>query len=192
MCGMTVTTNYDKLIKPLVSRSIPEPNWRSFKRKDLLNAKLDTKGSVIHLHGCVDDPLSMIVTTKDYLEHYISEELPVFLTHLFSTKVVLFLGYGLEETEILEYVLKSSVQREEPQKKLFILQGFFNAEEQLFIKLKDYYEQSFNAQLIIFPRDHEDFTQQRDIIKKWWEELEFRDLPRVDNLAALEADLDEE
>jgi hypothetical protein len=98
----------------------------------------------------------------------------------------------LEETEILEYVLKSSDQREEPQKRLFILQGFFNAEEPLFNKLKDYYEQSFNAQLIIFPRDHEDFTQQRDIIKKWWEELEFRDLPRVYNLAALEADLDEE
>ena len=138
-----VTTNYDKLIKPSISRGRPESTWRSFKRNDLLNAKLDTKGSVIHLHGCVDDPSSMIVTTKDYLEHYVSEEVPIFLTHLFSTKVVLFLGYGLEETEILEYVLKSSNQKEEPQKRLFILQGFFNAEEPLFTKLKAYYDYEF-------------------------------------------------
>ena len=186
-----VTTNYDKLIKPQLSQANPEANWRSYKRKDLLNVKLDTKGAVIHLHGCVDDPSSMIVTTKDYLEHYISEEVPKFLNHLFSTKVVLFLGYGLEETEILEYVLKSSNQKDEAQKRLFILQGFFNAEEPLFNKLKDYYEQSFNAQLIIFPRDHEDYVQQRAIIKKWGDELEFKDLALADKLAALEADLDE-
>jgi len=186
-----VTTNYDKLIKPKSSQGKPETNWRSYKRNDLLNAKLDTKGAVIHLHGCVDDPSNMIVTTKDYLEHYISEEVPNFLTHLFSSKVVLFLGYGLEETEILEYVLKSSNQKDEVQKRLFILQGFFNAEEPLFNKLKDYYEQSFNAQLIIFPRDHEDYKQQRAIIKKWGEDLKFKDLALVDKYAAMEAELDE-
>ena len=186
-----VTTNYDKLIKPTLSQGKPETSWRSFKREDLLNAKLDTRGTVIHLHGCVDDPSSMIVTTKDYLEHYVSDEVPKFLTHLFSTKVVLFLGYGLEETEILEYILKSSNQKEEPQKRLFILQGFFNAEEPLFNKLKAYYEQSFNAQLIVFPRDHEDYAQQQAIIKKWCDELEFKDLALADKLAALEAELDE-
>jgi len=186
-----VTTNYDKLIKPKSSQGKPETNWRSYKRNDLLNAKLDTKGAVIHLHGCVDDPSSMIVTTKDYLEHYISEEVPNFLTHLFSSKVVLFLGYGLEETEVLEYVLKSSNQKDEAQKRLFILQGYFNAEEPLFTKLKDYYEQSFNAQLVIFPRDHEDYLQQRAIIRKWVDELEFKDLALTDKLIAMEADLDE-
>lgn len=186
-----VTTNYDKLIKPSTSQGKPETSWRTFKRKNLINAKLDTKGAVIHLHGCVDDPSSMIVTTKDYLEHYVSDEVPKFLTHLFSTKVVLFLGYGLEETEILEYVLKSSNQKKQPQKRLFILQGFFNAEEPLFEKLKAYYEQSFNAQLIVFPRDHEDYAQQQAIIKKWCEALEFKDLALADKLAALEADLDE-
>ena len=133
----------------------------------------------------------MIVTTKDYLEHYVSDEVPKFLTHLFSTKVVLFLGYGLEETEILEYVLKSSNQKQERQKRLFILQGFFNAEKPLFDKLKSYYEQSFNAELIVFPRDHEDYTQQKAIIRKWCDELEFKDLALADKLAALEADLDE-
>lgn len=187
-----VTTNYDKLITPEVSATKPEAEWRVFKRKDFLNVKLDTKGAVIHLHGCVDDPKSMIVTTKDYLDHYVSEQVPKFLSHLFSSKTVLFLGYGLEETEILEYVLKSSDQTGEAQKRLFILQGFFNAEEPLFKKLMDYYEESFNAQLIVFPRDHEDYAQQRAIIKKWVDELDFKDLALADKLAALEDELDDQ
>jgi len=186
-----VTTNYDKLIAPEVSATKPETHWRFFRRQDLLNVKLDTKGAVIHLHGCVDDPKSMIVTTKDYLEHYMSKEVPKFLTHLFSGKTVLFLGYGLEETEILEYVLKSSNQTGEAQNRLFILQGFFNAEEPLFEKLQKYYDKSFNAQLIPFPRDHEDYAQQKIIIQKWVEQLDFNDLGLADKLAALEADLDE-
>jgi len=186
-----VTTNYDKLITPGVSAIQPETEWRFFKRQDLLNVALDRKGAVIHLHGCVDDPKSMIVTTKDYLDHYMSEEVPRFLTHLFSNKTVLFLGYGLEETEILEYVLKSSDQAGQEQKRLFILQGFFNAEGPLFEKLEKYYDKSFNAQLIPFPRDHEDYAQQRMIIKKWVDELDFNDLALADKLAALEAELDE-
>lgn len=186
-----VTTNYDKLISPQVSAIKPEIEWRFFKRSDLLNVKLDTKGAVIHLHGCVDEPKSMVVTTKDYLEHYASEEVPKFLTHLFSGKTVLFLGYGLEETEILEYVLKSSNQMGEQQKRLFILQGFFNAEWPLFEKLEKYYDKSFNAQLLPFPRDHEDYDQQKTIVKKWVDELDFNDLALADKLTALEADLDE-
>lgn len=186
-----VTTNYDKLIAPKVSAIKPEAGWRFFKRQDLLNVKLDTTGAVIHLHGCVDDPKSMIVTTKDYIEHYMSKEVPKFLSHLFSEKVVLFLGYGLEEAEILEYVLKSSNQAGDEQKRLFILQGFFNAEETLFTNLEKYYDKSFNAQLIAFPRDHEDYAQQKMIVKKWVEELDFSGLALADKLAALEADLDE-
>jgi hypothetical protein len=186
-----VTTNYDKLIKPIIHEGEPETRWRSFKRQDLIGANLDRRGAVIHLHGCVDDPSSMIVTTKDYLEHYVSDEVRMFLQHLFSTKVVLFLGYGLEETEILEYVLKSSDQREEHQKRLFILQGFFNAEDPLFNKLQAYYKHSFNAELIVFPRDHEDYAQQQAIIEKWCDKLKFKDLALADKLAALEADLDE-
>ena len=77
-----VTTNYDKLITPEISETKPETEWRIFRRQDLLNVKLDTKGAVIHLHGCVDDPKSMIITTKDYLEHYMSDEVPKILTHL--------------------------------------------------------------------------------------------------------------
>ena len=60
-----VTTNYDKYIEPKRSVSKPEEAWRFYNRSDLLPANLDKGGSVIHLHGCVDNTRSMVITTKE-------------------------------------------------------------------------------------------------------------------------------
>ncbi len=184
-----VTTNYDKLIVPEISKDKSEDEWRYFERKDLLSANLDQKGAVVHLHGCVDEANSMVITTKDYLNHYTSGEIPEFLQKLFSNKTVLFLGYGLEETEILEYVLKSSNHTGAAENKLFILQGFFRAEQLLFEKLNKYYRKSFNAKLIGFERDHENFEQQISIIEKWVNLLNFGEAGLADQLARLDEDL---
>lgn len=56
----------------------------------------------MHLHGCIDDPDSMVITTKDYLNHYSGKNIDVFLEHLFSNKTVLFIGYGMAETLTLK------------------------------------------------------------------------------------------
>lgn len=184
-----VTTNYDKLIQPECRISDPEEEWRFYETKDLIAAKLNDKGAVIHLHGCVDNPGSMVITTKDYLSHYASPEVPTFLEYLFSSKTVLFLGYGLDETEILEYVFKYSDPGERAEKRLFILQGFFNSEKSLFDKLKSYYQDSFNAQLIGFPKDYLNFEQQKDIIQKWGEKLSFNDPALFDERAAMEDEI---
>ncbi len=184
-----VTTNYDKLIKPECRINEPEEVWRFYESEDLIPAKLDQKGAVIHLHGCVDSAKSMVITTKDYLEHYTSEEVPAFLECLFSSKTVLFLGYGLDETEILEYIFKYSDPGEKLEKRLFILQGFFDSEDSLFVKLKKYYQQSFNAQLIGFPKDHLSFEQQKEIIEKWGDKLSFNDPALFDERAAMEDEI---
>lgn len=186
-----VTTNYDKMIKPKVSNREPQQDWRYYQRKDLLSAHLDKKGAVIHLHGCIDDPKSMIVTTHDYLNHYSSGEIPEFLRYLFSKKTVLFLGYGLQETEILEYLLKPSDQVGEDQIRLFILQGFFSSEQKLFNELCKYYKVSFNAKLIGFNRDYNDYEQQTIIIEKWSKSLTFNEPQLADAANAMIGELDD-
>ncbi len=184
-----VTTNYDKFIIPEISATKSEEDWRLFNLEDILRDKLDNQGNVIHLHGCVDNPKSMIITTKDYLLHYASGEIPTFLEYMFAKKTVLFIGYGLKETEILEYILKYSNQLEGREKKLFILQGFFKAEDTLFEALEKYYEQSFNTKLIRFPKDYYDYEYQKIIIKKWGEKLNFSPPELFDELKAMEEEL---
>lgn len=84
----------------------PAPVNRISSRERFLAHLLDEPGTVVNLHGCSNEPETMIVTTKDYLEHYDHPNVQSFLEWLFRKKVVLFLGYGLEEAEILEHILR--------------------------------------------------------------------------------------
>ena len=95
----------------------------------------------MHLHGCIDAPESMIITTRQYLDHYSSVEVQEFLRYLFKRKTVLFLGYGLDEIEVLEYILRrgGADQQSSELTTRYMLQGFFNAEMSLFDLLRDYY-----------------------------------------------------
>jgi hypothetical protein len=184
-----VTTNYDKYVIPQVNATRDEVQWRFSRRDQLLGANLDRLGNVIHLHGCVDNPDLMVVSTRDYLEHYASKEVQEFLTYLFQRKTVLFLGYGLEEVEVLEYILRKGLAGPESRMRRYILQGFFNAELRLFEVLSDYYQDGFGAKLIGFPRDDANFAQQIEIVSSWAAALQFGALSFADEIAALEDEI---
>ena len=119
-----VTTNYDKLLDQCYpeastpvppdepSSSMPSPRQVVYKRADINVACLGPPDDkVIHIHGSVLDRASMVLTTRDYVDRYASHqpngreewENPYlsFLQHLFRRRSVLFIGYGLEELEIL-------------------------------------------------------------------------------------------
>ncbi|CAN7357728.1 SIR2 family protein [Rhizobium sp. LjRoot258] len=123
-----VTTNYDEWLdnelapsQNVTSKSpkgsaLPPSRARKVYHKieDLTPDRLSEPG-VFHIHGSLLDPAGMIMTTSDYLRHYANDHhdtrpgrenrLLTFLEHLFQRKTVLFVGYGLEELEILEYVV---------------------------------------------------------------------------------------
>lgn len=187
-----VTTNYEKLLHPDSRSANPEDEWRFYRRDQLLRLNLDKNGSVVHLHGCLDDPENMIITTKDYLEHYSSPDVQTFLKYLFEKKTVLFLGYGLEEIEVLEYILRqgeaASRAGGEPFRR-YILQGFFNAEMALFELLREYYRESFNTELIGFPKDYKNYNHQVDILAAWSKKLKFGNMSLADEVTAMEDEI---
>jgi hypothetical protein len=188
-----VTTNYDKFLVPLSRKSEPQENWRFYHKEDLLGEKLDVNGNVIHLHGCVDDYSSMIITTRDYLDHYSTKEVQAFLPYLFKSKTVLFLGYGLEEIEVLEYILRRGSAADKdtsPHTRRFILQGFFNSEIALLEMLRNYYLETFNVDLIGFPKDYKYYAQQEQILDSWSDKLIFRGMALTDEADALEEEID--
>ena len=187
-----ITTNYDKFLIPQSRKFEPEERWRFYLKKDLLREKIDVNGNVIHLHGCIDDPESMIITTKDYLDHYSNLFIRDFLTYLFESKTVLFLGYGLEEIEVLEYILRrgnATNKKVIQYTRRFLLQGFFHAEKTLFEMLKRYYLEAFDAEIISFPKDYKYYSQQEDILAKWAEKLAFRRMSLIDEVDALEDEI---
>lgn len=187
-----VTTNYEKYLSPVSRKADPEEEWRFYKREQLLGVNLDQNGNVVHIHGCVDDPDNMVITTKDYLDHYSSSEVQDFLRYLFEKKTVLFLGYGLEEIEVLEYILRrggAAGKAGEERVRRYILQGFFNAEMALYELLRDYYLESFATELIGFPKDYKDYAHQVELLASWSKKLKFGGMALADEVAAIEEEI---
>jgi hypothetical protein len=186
-----VTTNYDCWLDRAVRvPTVTEPQAAPatapvdvrrkvvWKPEDLLPGLLTGENTIIHLHGSVEEPRSMVITTQDYLQHYRNDrrraEEPenrvlTFLEELFRQKNVLFIGYGLEELEVLEYVVLKSrilgtsgdVTPQAPRH--FMLQGFFSYQEQLAGSLTRYYRDC-GIELIPFRLDDLNWRQLIDVV----------------------------
>ena len=173
-----VTTNYDELLVP---RPLPTTDrTENPERKDVWDENpdnlLDTQGTIIHLHGHRNKFNSMVVTTEEYLKHYTSSRTKEFLEKLFKMKTVVFLGYGLKEVEILEYILRQGRAQENEKsaqkpEEHFLVQDFFSSEESLYEKLHRYYKKTFGVTLIGFIKDYEGHSGVKTIIENWANQL---------------------
>jgi SIR2-like domain len=192
LSNIFVTTNYDRWLDerraetvpgaaPVASPSIPSPATPMhsiYNVNDFLPAVLTQSNTVVHLHGSIADPKSMILTTRDYVKRYANDHRTgdagvenralTFLEHLFGHYTVLFIGYGLEELEILEYVIlkaRRQANTAENEARHFLLQGFFSHEATLLRHLETYYLRECGIQLIPFLRDHKDRDQLLDVLE---------------------------
>lgn len=187
--NIIVTTNYDSwLDEPRRSLSItnedqdessekPDISPRIFyDKKDLTVENLEDQNSVFHIHGSTRDPETMILTAIDYLNLYANhsinganiEENPylTFLRHLFKIKNVLFMGYGLSELEILEYIFQKGLEspggkKENPRH--YVLQGFYSHQMDLATQMEAYFKH-FGIGLIPFSRDKQNHEQIIDVL----------------------------
>lgn len=137
-------------------------------RENLTTDKLYHPGTIIHLHGSVQNPQSMVVTTRDYLDHYSDEKVTAFLNHLFVNFTVLFVGYSLAEEDILQYILRKQSPVSRVHYRLFPV---FKYQRELLGDLTNYYRDNCNIQLIPFRRDEHDYMQLEEVIRKWSSEL---------------------
>ena len=177
-----VTTNYDELLSPRYFKSKDGSETsvstnRVSEREKFFAKLLNEPGTVIHLHGCVSKPETMVVTTREYLEHYDHDNVQQFLGELFERKTVVFLGYGLEESEILEHILRRGKVKPTGDRRRFAVQGFFHSQQPLYEKLHNYYEKSFGVHLLGFIRDHEDYKGLETTVKSWVSHIEIREPP---------------
>lgn len=91
-----ITTNYDKLTEELIGKE----NCHSISR-GLPIPRLSKKVKIYHVHGSIDSPDDMVITSDDYFnfinsESYFSRKLS---TILHENKIVI-LGYSLSDTNL--------------------------------------------------------------------------------------------
>jgi SIR2-like domain len=190
-----VTTNYDGWLDteladqpaPVVppagpqttTDNTPSPRRRIHEINEFTPANLNLPKTVFHLHGSLVAPDGMIMTTREYIARYRNDRSDrdaarenrtlTFLNYLFSNKTVLFVGYGLEDLEILEYVIqKARVAPSDGQveAKHFMLQGYFSHEIELTRSLTQYYRQC-DIQLLPFLRDQKNWAQLIHVLEEY-------------------------
>ena len=185
-----ITTNYDKCLDKIIdmhNRNIVfkaqsdneellgkvETNGKQkeirhaySEDKDFLVNRLNEHGNVFHIHGSFDNMENMTVTIKDYLQKYSSENtLPRFLKYLFSQNTVLFIGYGLEEMEVLDTIINAGKTIQTKTHTHYCLSSFHQKNDLSLFYSKKYYA-SLNIHLIPYSRDKHDNILE-EIIRIW-------------------------
>jgi SIR2-like domain len=187
-----VTTNYDSWLDSTGPPSVPvkqansasgEPSPQITRKivhkvSDIIPSLLNEDNVAIHLHGSMAEPAGMIMTTQNYVAHYANDRkagdsldenrILTFLEYLFSNRTVLFVGYGLEELEILEYVIlkaKRILRGATPDSRHFLIQGFFSNQVELYQSLRSYYAAECGIELIPYLRDFRDWAQLVEVIE---------------------------
>lgn len=179
-----VTTNYEDYLDKVAQKPVAKPTSivqtstaqdsvkKEFPKGKIVHSKEQllisnlSNGSIIHLHGSVHDEGNTIVTIVDYMKHYEYASKPaVLLEEIFKTYTVLFVGYGLEEYEILEFMIsKSHTARGEV--KHFMLYPVFRNEMNLVDFYRKYYR-DLGIKLVPYPIDDSGYEHLATIIQEW-------------------------
>lgn len=201
-----VTTNFDvhmdkvqeaqRAIIPPVSQNegaiavpqAPAKGKMFFKEKDLLVSTLATSGNIVHLHGSVEDYDSLIITFPQYAKHYEKDsKASVFLQEVFKRNV-LFVGYGVEEYEILEYVLQKAGAPKKEDIRHAMLSGAFEGEEELMNHLDRYYR-TLGIELVPFSKTKKGHEQLEEVLRVWSEEMVAESPQFLENVKIMEDEL---
>lgn len=206
-----VTTNYDEwldIVVPPPERALGTGRESGRTKAETKRVKLHSPeemtaanfapNTVVHLHGALDEPANMVLSTRDYIKRYANDgstgdqENPVlrFLEYLFSQKTILFLGYGLEELEILEYVIQKAKHNSGSSERItshYLLQGFFSFEEALCDSLHEYFLHECGIELIPFRRDENNWGQVIDVLAHFASALPSSRAEVAQDLAEMEA-----
>ncbi len=165
MHALNITTNADTHYDRLFSKQ------NIIFRPEFFNPETVSRTKLYHLHGSINVYDSLIFTLPKYFELYNHEKIKAFLRNVFSSYTVLFIGYGLAEFELLEFIIGKNYKNEkEALPKRFILADFYQGEENL-VKMEQSYYQEMNIQVIPYAKDISGFKQLAEIIAIWSRQL---------------------
>jgi len=121
------------------------------------------------IHGTIEHPNTTILTVQDYLDRYRKGEFHAFLAAIFSEYSIIFLGYGLEEFEILDFLV-TTMDRKQMEPKHCILLPYYKEEKYLQAFDADYFK-PLGIKVVGYKKDVTGYAQLYTVIKKWKKEL---------------------
>ena len=96
-----ITTNYDKLLEAAICQlGIPQNQFTSFSHHDFVESVRPDNRFILHLHGVVDHPHSIVITWGDYAR-LLSSDVINYVSSLIRISYALWLGYGHSDPDVM-------------------------------------------------------------------------------------------
>lgn len=157
--SLIVTTNADKLLDGYF---VPERIiYNSFGNELSLD-----KNKLYKIHGTIDEKESLIFTLPQYFRTYQDPNFNKFLYELFNGYNILFIGYGLAEFELLEFLFSKGTNDAKKEMRHFILLDFFDGEEAK-LELERLYYNHLGIEIIPYSKNINGYKEQELIFKEW-------------------------
>lgn len=140
------TTNYDTLLEDSYAK-----NDVCVVRNDADCAYMNKPFTVVKVHGDFTDPDSVVITSDDYKQFFSANKNPIMWDLVkteFATKNILFIGYSLEDNNILDIIQKVSDAQGSNQNEMFLIAPGISPEKQE--KLKELKVHYFDAVANVF------------------------------------------
>jgi hypothetical protein len=164
--GIFVTTNADQHFDGKFN-----PSQIVYKKKDFDPSTID-RTKLYHIHGSITDKNSLVFTVPQYIKRYNDLQFKKFLGEIFKSKkyVVLFVGYGMNEFELLDFLIAKFDSAKEKELKHFILRPFFRGEENI-LEFEESYYNPMGIRVLGYEKDEKGYHQLYEIIKEWNSEI---------------------
>jgi len=163
--GLIITTNADRHIDQVyLSDNIVIENFTSSTPVD--------NDHLYKIHGSITDLNSLIFTVEGYLKRYTDSEYGKFLEEIFTKYTVLFLGYGMSEFGLMDYLFTSI---RGTRKRHYFLKDYFTHEQRIY-EFDQMYFDDLGVDLIPYAKDELGFNQLPIIIDQWVQEIKSKTL----------------
>ena len=143
------------------------PSKIAYQAEDFVK-ELD-RNKLYHIHGKLSDPTSMVLTIPQYLTRYNTPEFQNFLKSIFAKYTVLFIGYGMEEFELLDFIVGKCKPSEKIEQKHYTLKSFKPGEERT-LKFEEHYYNSMGISVIPYV-ETDNYERLCDVIRVWNREI---------------------
>ena len=171
-----LTTNADNLFEEILGHDLCHEDC---KRSDMNDVRIRRQSRLFYLHGHYSDSIdiyknNLVFTAPQYVERYNNGEFKNFLEATFqNNNVILFIGYGLNEFEIMDYIVTKAGHSQKSPQKVYVLYGFCENDEIIFRAKKSYFE-ALNINMIPFDMSINGYDSLIDVLDSLYEDFRKR------------------
>ncbi len=144
-----------------------DPKYIAYKEIDFINKNLI---KLYHLHGSILDKESLIFTVPKYIARYQDPQFINFLKNIFKNYNILFIGYGMDEFEVLDFLITKYDTNRKVELKHFILLPYYRDEVNILTFDQAYYN-TMGVSVIGYAIDENGYNQLYEVIKYWNSEI---------------------